>query len=261
MAEVRLNSTKAKIKMNKPTFSELYDNVCKLLDWDDFERMVRMKLMVEIVDRNSKQPIETENDLIRAFEASQHPSFQLVWKSSPRSFANSNVRVVRNALVAMIGISEYNEETGWCKLAKVQEKDMANFKDMFENKLKYDFVCNQTPNMTKTDIHEFFEKLIKDKELQENKNSYDALIVILCGHGDDEDVLVTSDGRFTYIDSIRHRFDCYQMESLKNCPKIFIVDACRGKDAPKRSAFPMRGSHAMKNTITVQYVDTMMMGF
>ncbi|ETO11794.1 hypothetical protein RFI_25582 [Reticulomyxa filosa] len=44
------------------------------------------------------------------------------------------------------------------------------------------------------------------------------------------------------INTIRQHFDCHKRESLKDCPKIFIIDICRGERAPKAYEVPTRGS-------------------
>ncbi|ETO02319.1 hypothetical protein RFI_35117, partial [Reticulomyxa filosa] len=72
------------------------------------------------------------------------------------------------------------------------------------------------------------KQLIVTHKLHKNKEEYDALIMIINGYGDEEDVLVTSEGNFIPINEIRSSFDCNRINSLKDCPKIFIIDVCRG---------------------------------
>ncbi|ETN99336.1 hypothetical protein RFI_38145 [Reticulomyxa filosa] len=132
----------------------------------------------------------------------------------------------------MVAISEYDNTT-WSDLPNVKEKDVTNFKQLFEQELKYEVVCNSVPKMTKQDIQSFLAKLVVNHDLHENKNKYDGLIIIICGHGEDGNMLVSSDGKQVSIDKIRSTFNCNEMESFKDLPKIFIIDTCRGENIPK----------------------------
>ncbi|ETO01686.1 hypothetical protein RFI_35754 [Reticulomyxa filosa] len=58
-------------------------------------------------------------------------------------------------------------------------------------------------------------------------------------------MLVTSDGKYVLIDEMRVSFNCYKMESFKNLPKIFIIDACRCENAPKSYELAMRGNEVL----------------
>ncbi|ETO35972.1 caspase-1, partial [Reticulomyxa filosa] len=87
-------------------------------------------------------------------------------------------------------------------------------------------------------------------KLHKNKKQYDALIIIISGHGDEGDVLVTSDGEYLPIDEIKSSFDCNRMGSLKNCPKIFIIDICRGSNVPQiASVIQIKGKGKEQNNI------------
>ncbi|ETN99195.1 caspase-1, partial [Reticulomyxa filosa] len=83
------------------------------------------------------------------------------------------------------------------------------------------------------DVNEFLTALAFNHKLHKNKKQYDALIIIISGHGNEGDVLVTSDGEYLPIDEIKSFFDCNRMGSLKDCPKIFIIDICRGSNVPQ----------------------------
>ncbi|ETO07949.1 hypothetical protein RFI_29439, partial [Reticulomyxa filosa] len=89
------------------------------------------------------------------------PLFQLSWKPSLSANLNTTVRVVRNALVAMIGISEYDDNSGWPNHPNIKKNDIVNFKNLFEKELNYDFVHNQKARMTKEDVQEFFDDLMR----------------------------------------------------------------------------------------------------
>ncbi|ETO00224.1 hypothetical protein RFI_37223, partial [Reticulomyxa filosa] len=76
----------------------------------------------------------------------------------------------------------------------------------------------------------------------ENIKKYDGLIVIICGHGDDGNMLVASDGSSLSIDEMRKTFNCNKMDSFKDFPKIFIIDVCRGKNNPISHEIRTRGT-------------------
>ncbi|ETO16964.1 hypothetical protein RFI_20374, partial [Reticulomyxa filosa] len=72
------------------------------------------------------------------------------------------------------------------------------------------------------------------------------LIIIICGHGKKENMLVTSDGNSLSIDKIRTTFNCHKMESFKDFPKIFIVDICRGENIPMAHKITTKGTNINK---------------
>ncbi|ETO07771.1 hypothetical protein RFI_29619, partial [Reticulomyxa filosa] len=198
----------------KLTLNELLRQCYYCLDEKDFTKLSKMKM--DVVDMNDNM-IESDEDVMRVLKL-KDPTFKLTWTHSGEK------KIIRNALVMMIAISEYNEGLEWESLKNVKDKDITNFKKLFEEELKYDFVCNDTPNMTQEDVKDYTESTIINKKLRKNINKYDGLIIIICGHGDDGNVLVTSEGKTVSIDEIHVSFD--------NCPKIFIIDACRGRSAP-----------------------------
>jgi len=144
---------------------------------------------------------------------------------------NNTRRKVCNPLVLMLAISEYQNPEKWPHLKGVEERDMVNFKEIFEKYFHYDFNCNEKPFMTRKAVLDYFHKVLKNFGLETNKNEYDGLIIILCGHGDN-DSLITSGGNALPIEQIRELFNCQSLPSFKEYPKIFIVDACRGNKRP-----------------------------
>ncbi|ETO10845.1 hypothetical protein RFI_26532, partial [Reticulomyxa filosa] len=196
MAHVQLDSTATKcIYLSQLTHSELCDKICKVLDRSTLEMMAKMQFLMQIIGTDRAKLIETDEDVIQTFKTSKQPLFQLSWKPSLSANLNTTVRVVRNALVVMIGISEYADNSRWSNLPNIEEKDIVNFKNLFEKELNYDFVHNQEARMTKEGVKDFFSNLMLSRELHKNSMNYDALIVILCAHGDKGDVLISSDGK------------------------------------------------------------------
>ncbi|ETO04685.1 hypothetical protein RFI_32710, partial [Reticulomyxa filosa] len=100
------------------------------------------------------------------------------------------MKTIKNALVVMIAISEYKDNKKWPNL----DRDTNNFKSIFKQELNYEFVCNEEPKMNKKDVNEFLADLISTHKLHKNKKEYDALIMIINEHGDEEVILVTSEG-------------------------------------------------------------------
>ncbi|ETO04855.1 hypothetical protein RFI_32541 [Reticulomyxa filosa] len=219
---VQVNDKKVSIYLKELTLNELFRQCCYCLDKKDFTKLSKMKM--DVADMNDNI-IESDEDVMKVLEL-KDPTFKLIWTHSGEKIK------IKNALVMMIAISEYNEGLEWKSLKNVKDKDIANFKKLFEEELKYDFVCNDTPNMTQEDVKDYIESTILSKRLRKNINKYDGLIIIICGHGNDENVLVTSEGKTVSIDKIHVTFDSHEMPSLKDCPKIFIIDACRGRSAP-----------------------------
>ncbi|ETO14405.1 hypothetical protein RFI_22965, partial [Reticulomyxa filosa] len=144
--------------------------------------------------------------------------------------------VIKNALVVMIAISEYNTE---CEnLPNVKEKDIKHFRELFKDELNYKFVCKE-PKMDKQDVQEFLVNLMY--KLLKNLSNYDALILIICGHGDAGNALVTSEGESISIDTIRSFFDRERLPSFKDYPKIFFIDICRGNKPFSIKSIKKRG--------------------
>ncbi|ETO31911.1 hypothetical protein RFI_05206 [Reticulomyxa filosa] len=59
--------------------------------------------------------------------------------------------------------------------------------------------------------------------------------MVINGHGDEDDILVTSEGYSIPINEIRSFFDCNRINSLKGCPKVFIIDVYRGNIVPQNT--------------------------
>ncbi|ETN98471.1 hypothetical protein RFI_39025, partial [Reticulomyxa filosa] len=99
--------------------------------------------------------------------------------------------------------------------------------------------------MTKDEIDEFIDKVKINFKLRKNTNEYDGVIIIICGHGDNGNMLVASDGKHVSIDEMRMSFNCYKMEAFKDLPKIFIIDACRSENTAKSYELAMRGNEIL----------------
>ncbi|ETO24716.1 hypothetical protein RFI_12441 [Reticulomyxa filosa] len=241
-----INKDTKTIKMKELTFEELLRQSYSCLSSKDFQKINNENLKMQLMDMQDNI-IESDEAVKKEFKKNK-PSFKLNWVSFQQSIIKGENKIIKNGLVIMIGISEYDKNMGWPNLRNVKEKDIINFKQLFKEELKYEFVCNESPKMTKEEVQDFMDQIIINYKLRKNINSYDGLIMIVCGHGDDGNVLVTSDGKYVSIDKIRASFNCHEMESFKNFPKIFIIDACRGQNIPKSHEIVMRGNeNANKN--------------
>ncbi|ETO19057.1 hypothetical protein RFI_18183 [Reticulomyxa filosa] len=207
------------------TSEELLHRSYQCLGLKDLENMRTMNLKLELFNTDN-QIVQTDGDVLKAFEKRQL-KFKAIWKNEGKK------KLVKNALVVMIAISEYNETTPW--------PNLKNVKNCLKKEMKFTFVYNKSPKMNKEDVEEFLDGLAFNYKLRKNTNQYDGFIVILCGHGDDGNVLVTSEGSSVSIDKIRSSFNCHEMESLQDCPKIFIIDACRGRNKPISYPVVFRG--------------------
>ncbi|ETO24978.1 hypothetical protein RFI_12165 [Reticulomyxa filosa] len=238
--QLTINNKQKSTKLKELTFKELLRQSYHNLEDVDYENIHLMNLKLKIVDM-SDQVIGSDEDLLRAFEK-EELSFKVVWNAAAQAASTTGTqKLMKKALVIMVGISEYSESGGWPSLKNVKDKDIKNFKDLFEKELKFTFVCNDSEKMTQEDVKDFVEGTIISHKLRKNANNYDGLIMVICGHGDDGNVLVTSEGKSVSIDEIRNAFNCHRMKSFQEFPKIFIVDACRGRNTPKAHQVIFRG--------------------
>ncbi|ETO25878.1 caspase 3, apoptosis-related cysteine protease a [Reticulomyxa filosa] len=226
--QVIVDEKSTELIMRNLTFEELFRQIYNNLEWKYLREMRNKDQRLELADSND-EIIESDEMVKTEFEKNKR-LFKVLW--SPIRI--EKIKVIKNALVIMIAISEYIDNEIWPNLPNVKEQDVGNFKQLFEQNLGYEFVCNTNFKMNKEDVKEFLIEVITSRELVKNKQKYDALIVIVSGHGDKEDVLITSDGKKTQINSIRTLFDCDRMSSFQNFPKIFFIDACRGTTMPKK---------------------------
>ncbi|ETO04846.1 transcription factor with AP2 domain(s) [Reticulomyxa filosa] len=194
------------IKMKELTFKELINQIYNYSEWNN--------LKIELFDINNNI-IKTDEDVKKEFKNNQ-PTFKII--------LTKKTKIIKNALVIMIAISEYIDNKKWINLDNIKDIDIKNFKYLFKQELNYDFIYNEKSNMDKIDVQEFMDELFINSKLRRNINNYDALIMIISGHGDIGNVLITSEGDKILIDEIQSLFDCNRMKSFQDFPKIFIID-------------------------------------
>ncbi|ETN97973.1 hypothetical protein RFI_39549 [Reticulomyxa filosa] len=110
--------------------------------------------------------IESDEVVKKEFESNE-PTFKILWTPLQQPLMTGKAKSINNALVIMIAISEYEDNKKWANLEK----------------LNYELVCNEKPKMNKDDVEEFLTDLKVSHKLHTNKNQYDALIIIISGHG------------------------------------------------------------------------------
>ncbi|ETO25639.1 hypothetical protein RFI_11496 [Reticulomyxa filosa] len=233
-AYVIIDESKKLIKMKILTFEELLRQSHNCLELKHFQKMRDKHLKLELINMKDNI-IESDEAVKREFENNE-PTFKILWNPLQQPLVIGKTKAIKNALVVMIAISEYEDNNKWPNLESAKDIDINNFKYIFEQELHYEFVYNEESKMNKDDVNEFLAELVFNHKLHKNKNQYDALIMIISGHGDEGDVLVTSDGKYVSIDKIRSSFNSHEMESLKDSPKIFIIDVCRGSNVPQSTS-------------------------
>ncbi|ETO20143.1 hypothetical protein RFI_17076 [Reticulomyxa filosa] len=239
-AYVIVNERKISIKMKELTFEELLHQIHTYLKLEHFQ-MDNNFLKIQLIDMKNNI-VKSDEAVRKEFERAE-PSFGLRWNP----ILIEKIKPIKNALVVMITISEYCDNEIWCNLPNVQ-KDADNLRQLFEQELKYEFVHNKEFKMNKEDVAEFLEDVTIKHELAKNKRKYDALTIIILGHGDKRDALITSEGAYFPIDCIRSLFNCSKMESLRNCPKIFIINTCHGNTVPQFSDLIQAKGYATKQS-------------
>ncbi|ETO32983.1 hypothetical protein RFI_04124 [Reticulomyxa filosa] len=228
------------IKMKELTFEELLRQCYNCLDSKHFQKINNENLKLQLIDIKNNI-IESDEAMKKEFESNE-PTFKITWISFQQPAALGKIKTIKNPLVILIAISEYDDNNTWKNLKNVKEKDINNFKQLFEQELNYEVVFNPSPRMAKGDFQDFMDRIILNFELRKNTKKYDGLVLIICGHGENGNMLVASDGKYISIDKIRSLFNCHEMESFKDFPKVFIIDTCRGESIPKTYEIVKRGT-------------------
>ena len=167
-----------------------------------------------------------------------------------RSDIPLRVYSIKNPLVAMLTIGEYDDDA----FPKVNvEKDAKNIKTSCYVKYGYTVVyARQEPPAEEFDVkilrgpprvdytHEqHYKKRWTEKEInrylgavqtivKENKDDFDALIFFTSSHGDSDAVIYDSTGEACLFAYIPTTFDHRRVPALRNKPKIYVCDFCRG---------------------------------
>ncbi|ETO19405.1 hypothetical protein RFI_17817 [Reticulomyxa filosa] len=75
--------------------------------------------------------IETDEAMMKEFESNE-PTFEIIWISFQQPIILGKTKTIKNTLVIMIAISEYDDNN--------MEKSYKYFKQLFEQELNYEIV-------------------------------------------------------------------------------------------------------------------------
>ena len=147
-------------------------------------------------------------------------------------------KTIRNPLVIVIGIGDYEEKTLLPKLQGIRA-DYNNIISVFEEIYNYTVLIatgadkeNNNPKLfwTHDQIFEYLDearrKIVQDK--------HDSLISIISCHGAtnqmNEECLIDSNGSRINLELIFSYFSAKSDRNMLNKPKIFFIDCCRNQD-------------------------------
>ena len=150
-------------------------------------------------------------------------------KSNDSDTSNDDKYVMSNPLVLIICISKYDGCTKYDLVnLKSVKIDMLKMQNLWKGQFNYYVINNDmTNNEYFVDHDTLFGKIDEAKVLLRNKNlKFDGFIFIFSGHGY-RDGIFTSIGEKIQLDRIEKQFSPLNIKSFKDCPKIFIIDACR----------------------------------
>ncbi|ETN97689.1 hypothetical protein RFI_39836, partial [Reticulomyxa filosa] len=133
---VIIDEIKKVIKMKELSFEELLRQTYHCLESKAFQKINNENLKLQLVDMRNNI-IESDEDVMKEFESNE-PTFKIIWISFQQSIILGKTKTIKNALVILIAISEYNDNDKWKNLKNVKEKDSKNFKQLFELELNYE---------------------------------------------------------------------------------------------------------------------------
>ena len=82
---------------------------------------------------------------------------------------------------------------------------------------------------------------------QTDHSAFNAFVMIVMSHGEDNDCILGVDGRKVFVKDLMVQFQERKCPSLKEKPKVFIIQACRGS---RREVYKNSCSQAVASTST-----------
>ena len=82
---------------------------------------------------------------------------------------------------------------------------------------------------------------------QTDHSAFNAFVMIVMSHGEDNDCILGVDGRKVFVKDLMIQFQELKCPSLKEKPKVFIIQACRGS---RREVYKKSCSQAVASTST-----------
>ena len=90
----------------------------------------------------------------------------------------------------------------------------------------------------KVEVRRNLDSLEIQKETQEmaarDHSKYGAFVFCIMSHGDEKDVIYGVDNRKVAVEDLMSEFKSTNCKSLENKPKLFFIQACRGKRSDPR---------------------------
>ena len=121
------------------------------------------------------------------------------------------------------------------------EKDESSLKELFSN-LSFKVIV-------KNDLKKHEMEKVAEDYGAENHAKFDAFVMIVMSHGWDGDCILGVDERATTVKNLMAEFRGTKCPSLKNKPKLFIIQTCRGGSG---SPADSTSSQAVSSTSTLQ---------
>eukprot|EP01084_Bolivina_argentea_P059454 108584_1 len=154
---------------------------------------------------------------------------------------------LKNPMVITIGIGDYFKKDIWPTLDV--DLDVANLALLFEKRLNYK---SYPPFETRHNIklkwtQKELMQFLFEKAKQFNESDHDGLVAILTGHGI-KDYIITSDGK-AIQKIVIHRIFSHFHSKKRDCPRVFIFDACDGDKGHKQENQPpeLQGARCINN--------------
>ena len=125
-----------------------------------------------------------------------------------------------------------NEDSKLDTVEEVPPMESADCNVFFDSKgTKKQFGYKYKIEWTSDEIDNFLKEV--SNTINDKKNNFDGLIFIISSHGEDEGVLLDSEGKDYQLMEIFSTFDNSTCTKLAGKPKLFIIDACRGQMTSK----------------------------
>ena len=119
----------------------------------------------------------------------------------------------------IIGNENFDEGTDLCQLTGVPV-DVRNVKEFLS---LYGIHSNVDTDVDAEDIKRILQRLSK-----RDFSKYSGLIVTIITHGKEGNTLFGKDGKDVELKELAKLFNSAKCKGLKDKPKIFIINACRG---------------------------------
>ena len=100
------------------------------------------------------------------------------------------------------------------------EIDERSLKELFENLF---FTVHVEKDLNWDDM-----RRVATEFADKDHSEFDAFVFIIMSHGGDKDVIQGVDGRYIQIEHLMCEFKADNCRTLRNKPKLFIIQTCRG---------------------------------